>query len=99
LQREARDALDDDRLSGVGAVVANCLPSLPVNTHLAPWPAVAHGDAFGTHEPFSADRRLPTLRKPDPETSLAELDRHPHHDRGDPPAGRQDEDRQENGED
>jgi hypothetical protein len=61
--------------------------------------AVGHGHTLGADESLCSDRRLPPPGEPDPEGGLAELDRDAHKDRRDAPARRQDEDRQEDGED
>ena len=99
MQRQAGDALDDDRVPRVGPFRADGSPPLSSNPHLALRTALGHGYAFGAGQRLGPDRRLSSARDSDPERGLAELDRHPDHDGGDPPAGRQDEDGQEDGED
>ena len=99
LQRQAGDSLDDDWIPRIGPVRADGSPALSANPHLALGTAVGHGHALGAGKRLRPDRRLPPPREPEPEGCLAELDRHPDEDCRDPPARRQDEDRQEDGED
>jgi hypothetical protein len=99
LQRQAGDSLDDDSVPRVGPIKADGSPPFSSNPHLALWTALGHGYPFGADERLRPDRRLSSARDSDPEGGLAELDRHPDQDRGDPPPRRQDEDSQEDGED
>jgi hypothetical protein len=99
LQRQAGDSLDDDSVPRVGPFRAHGSPPLSPNPHLTLRTALGHDYAFGADERLRPDRRLSSARDSDPERRLTELDRHPDHDRGDPPARRQDEDSQEDGED
>ena len=99
MQRQAGDSLDDDCIPRTGPFGADGSPPLSPNPHLALRTALGHGNAFGADERLRPDRRLSSARDSDPEGGLAELDRHPDQDRGDPPARRQDEDSQEDGED
>ena len=99
MQRQAGDALDNDRVPHVGSFRADGPPPLSSNPHLALRTALGHGYAFGADQRLRPDRRLSSARDSDPEGGLAELDRHPDDDRHDAPGSRQDEDRQEDGED
>jgi hypothetical protein len=99
LQRQAGDSLDDDRFPRVGPFRADGSPTLSPNPDLALGTALGHGYAFGADERLRPDRRLSSARDSDPESGLAELDRHPDDDRHDAPGRRQDEDRQEDGDD
>jgi hypothetical protein len=99
LQRQAGDPLDDDCVPRIGPVRADGSPPLSPNPHLALRTALGHGYAFGAGERLRPDRRLSSARHSDPEGGLTELDRHPDDDRHDAPGRRQDEDRQEDGED
>ena len=99
MQRQAGDSLDDDCVPRIGPFRTDGSPPLSPNPHLALRTALGHGYALGADERLRSDRRLPPARKPDPEGGLSQLDRHPDEDRRDAPARRQDEDRQEDGED
>jgi hypothetical protein len=99
LQRQAGDSLDDDGIPLTGPFGTDGSPPLSPNTHLAIRTALGHGYAFGADERLRPDRRLSSARDSDPEGGLTELDRHPDDDRHDAPGRRQDEDRQEDGED
>src|SRR5262245_14511761 len=98
-ERKAVHALDDDLVPGVRTLVANRLPALPADAHATPRPAVAHDNPRGAQERLGADLGTPALRKPDPDPGLTQLDRHADDDCRDPPARRQDEHGQEDGED
>jgi hypothetical protein len=99
LQRQAGDSVDNDGVPRTGSVRTEGSPSLSTNPNVALGTALGHGHAFRSDERLGPDCRLPPLGEPDPEGGLAQLDRHPDENRRDPPARRQDEDRQEDGED
>jgi hypothetical protein len=98
-QLQAVQALDDDRVAGVRAFRADRRPSLAFDSDLTLGPALRERDAFRADQRLGTDLRPPPAREADPEAGLTDLDQDPRDDRRDPPARREDEDRQEDGDD
>ncbi len=94
----ALDPLDDDLVSDVRSFGTGGAPDLARDPHPAGRAAVGDDDSLRSGEGLDPDRRLPPLREPDPEGGLTDLDRQPGRDRRDAPAGRQPEDRCDDGE-
>ncbi len=94
----ALDALDDDLVSDVRSFRAGSAPDLARDPHPAGRAALGDDDSLRSRQGLDPGRRLPLLREPDPEAGFTELDRQPDHDRHDAPAGRQPEDRRDDGE-
>src|SRR6266540_655160 len=99
-ERQAGQALDDDRLAGIDSVRADGPPELPPDAHLPFRPAGGCRHSVRSDERLDAsDCGTSSAREPDPERRLPDLDRHSRQDHGDSPTGRQHEDGQEDGED
>ncbi len=94
----ALDPLDDDLVSDIRSFRARSAPDFARDPHPAGRAALGDDDSIRSGEGLDPDRRFAPLGEPDPESSLTELDREPGRDRHDAPAGRQPEDRRDDGE-
>jgi hypothetical protein len=90
---------DADDLADVGPGLAPCSPEFPLKAHLTARPALLDDLCLGSDQRFGSNLRSPTLREPDPEQRLGDLDNSGNRDGNDAPRRGQHEKRQGEGDD
>jgi hypothetical protein len=98
-ERQPRDAGHDDGLAGADSLRTGRAPDLAMDAHSARRAALVERNAFGADERLRPDPRTPAPGAAHPEARLSELDRQADQDRDDPPARREDEQSERDGDD